>query len=369
MALEAGSQIIFLNEYSSCNISRNDYQENSLTNGKSNSLRSRIKSLLNPNFVIKEYKKKINLKENSSLFYLESIFSYIFNANLKNLQNLLSLDKTRIVQNYILNFYYNHFYWLKDKIKKISNIGIYNYNSTRILRTSNIDDELSILFSLGKSIDYNIRKSHLLEKQPSKSTIVDLENNNSIKKFTNDSSCFKIQSENSLRINSIISSLLYNEDKLTNHYMTLSANDLCLILYDIIIYDRTNPFSYQIFERITSIKNELSGVFVVLFAAISTIINKAHILLDLDLPDISNYSKKAKLNMQTPPWLFSCLLLNRLCNEENYEKILLEKIKLYPLDYHIYISTEKYSTTICDLDLKPINDFLHDFVNIIYDSK
>ena len=102
--------------------------------------------------------------------------------------------------------------------------------------------------------------------------------------------------------------------------MTLIANDLCLILYDIIIYDRTNPFSYQIFERITSIKNELSGVFVVLFAAISTIINKAHILLDLDLPDISNYSKKAKLNMQTPPWLFSCLLLNRLCNEENYEK-------------------------------------------------
>ena len=109
MALDAGSQFIFLNEYASCNISRNDDQENSLTNGKSNSLRSRIKSLLNPNFVIKEYKKKINLKENRSLFYLESIFSYIFNANLKNLQNLLSLDKTRIVQNYILNFYYNHF--------------------------------------------------------------------------------------------------------------------------------------------------------------------------------------------------------------------------------------------------------------------
>ena len=73
--------------------------------------------------------------------------------------------------------------------------------------------------------------------------------------------------------------------------------------------------------------------------------------------------------MQTPPWLFSCLLLNRLCNEDNREKLLLEKIKLYPLDYHTYINIEKHTATISDLKLKDIKDFLNNFVNIIYDSK
>ena len=366
LALNAGSQIIFLNKYSSCEISRNNYQELSFINDKNISLRSKIKSLFEPKNVISEHHKKTIKYENKSLYYLENIFCYIFNENLEGLQKLFSLDDANIVQNYILNFYQNHFYWKKDKIKKISNIGIFNHNHSRFVKTSGIEDELSILLSLGKSLDYNIRKSLLLNTAPSKSIISELENNNFQRKYTSESLCYKIQSDNSLRFKSIITSLVYNKNNLANMYISLDANDLCTIFYDVIIYDRDNPLTYHIFDKINTIKNELTGVFIVLFGALSTIINKAHVLKDLSLPDISNYPRKTHLMMQTPPWLLSCLLLTHFCDDDNYARFFLEKIKSYPLDYQIYLSVKKHSNNNNDLDLREIKIFLKMFACHVY---